>query len=269
MSDTYGPFNVRPGILDRATNFVDFLVRNRPGTSGYRLWVAKSVEDAYGTVANSGLAGSGGTALLSVPTGGIGQSPLVVRRGWRVEENRRGQTSFQMDPEDVSIGDDTTYYARLQEERAGVWNAVSAGAVLNANYPIRGPIMVVFPAAFHSASASVASLQVKAPKGTTCAAYAPPFIDPTVQVPLPLHLVLPKPANTVTITNLNAAGGEGLLVSYGLGQPMMLVAAGSTSIPTGGGYSQPGVREIILAANVGAASVVPVAIELSIGMEKV
>ncbi len=265
MSDTFGPLAVRPGILERSTHMIDFLVRNRPGTTGYRLWVSPSLEDAYGTLATSGLAGTGGTAVLETYAGGAGQTQSVTKRGWRVEESRRGQTSFRVDPEDVGISDEVFFFVRVQEQRAGIWMAVPALAPLNASYPIRGPILVVPTAAFHASSAGVITLQVLAPLGTGCVGGMNPFWDSTVQVPLPLHIVLPKPANTVIVKNGSA--GEAALVSYGMGMPMRTLDAGESSIPTGGGYSQPGVREIVIASDGTAIAAVPIIIELSIGME--
>jgi hypothetical protein len=48
---------------------------------------------------------------------------------------------------------------------------------------------------------------------------------------------------------------------------MVEVAAGEASTPTGGGYAQPGVKEIVIAADSTAKAAVPFAIEATIGME--
>ena len=267
MSNSFGPFGVRPGILERSTNLVDLVVRQRPGTEAFRLWVAPTLEDAYGTLAASGLAGTGGTMLMEVRAGGIEQTRGVVRRGLKVEECRRGSTSFQVDPADIAgCHDDQFFYARLQEQRAGAWMRVPAGAPLNGNYPLRGPILIVPNPQFLFASASVLSMQSLAPLATGCAGGQLPVVDQTVQTPLPLHIVLPRPAATVEIRNISAAG-DPLLVSFGLEMPMMELDAGDSSIPTGGGYAQPGVREIVVAAGPGAGAVVPFIIQATIGLE--
>jgi hypothetical protein len=261
----FGPFDVRSGLLERSTGILDVITRHRPGTTALRLWNANSIENAYGTLVGSGLAGSGGVNTLSVDVGTIGQTLRIIRRGNGVAECRRGLTSFQYALEDIGMSDDLLTYARVQEERAGVWSAVPAGAALNANYPIRGPILVIPQASFFACSANVLSLQASAPLATGCIAGAPPVFDNSVQTPLPLHLLLPRPGSTVCIKNLSV--GDTLLVSFGLSQPMLEIGAGESSIPTGGGYAQPGVKELILAADASASGVIPFSIETTIGME--
>jgi hypothetical protein len=48
---------------------------------------------------------------------------------------------------------------------------------------------------------------------------------------------------------MDAAGGDTLLVSFGLGQPMISIGPTLSLLPTGGGYSLPGVSEVIIASN--------------------
>jgi len=265
MSDTFGPFNVRPGVLQRSTNFQDLVLRQREGTTAYRLWVSPTIEDAYGTLANSGLAGTGGTNMLEVAKGSLGMTDGPRVRGWRVEESRRGQTSFLVDPRDVPLSDDVVIYHRVQEQRMGNWLAVPGAAILNPNTPISGPILVVPPAPFFAAAASVLSLQSIAPLMTGCTAGALPVVDETVQTPLPMHLVFPRPASTIIVRNLSV--GDTLLVSFGLGMPMIEVAPGEATIPTGGGYALPGVREIVVASWVQGQDAVPFSVEATIGMQ--
>jgi hypothetical protein len=267
MGETYGPFNVRCGVLQRSTNFVDLVVRQRPGTTAFRLWGSTSLAEAYGTLTGSNIAGSGGVNLLEAPVGGMAQSATVIRRNWRVEENRRGQTSFQFDSADYLTGlapfptDDQIVYLRVQEKRGGVWTAIT-GAIDN-GIPIRGPILIVPNPAAYGQAAAVLSLQTNAPTGTTCVAGTVPVVDPTVQIPLPMHIVMPRPAATLTITNQHAQ--DDLLVSFGLDQPMFIVGPGATSIPTGGGFSLAGVRELVVASNTG--DVIPFSIEMVIANE--
>lgn len=247
----FGPFAVSPGLLERATNFMDFIVKTRPGTTAYRLWMADTIENAYGTMAASGLAGSGGVDVMVVARNGIGQTAQIVRRGWRVEENRRGSTSFQVDPNDVvdagiSLADDHVLFARLQEQRAGTW-LVSPGPA-NLGYEIRGPIVVVPPKVLLASMPESISLQASAPLGTNCIAATVPVVDGTVQTPLPIHLYFARPASTLTLSNLSV--GDTLLYSMGLGQPMVSLGPGEETTPTGGAGDSPGVREIILAADV-------------------
>jgi hypothetical protein len=78
-----------------------------------------------------------------------------------------------------------------------------------------------------------------------------------------MHLVLPRPAATLTITNQDTE--DDLLISFGLDQPMFALGPGHSSVPTGGGYSLSGVREIVLASST--ASSVAFSIEMVIANE--
>lgn len=249
----YGPFDVRAGCLQRSPHLVDIIVRNRPGTSAYRLWGAKTLNDAYGTVVDSGLTGTGGTALLTATANTMAQSNRIVRRGATVAEVRRGQTSFQFDIDDFITPavpppfgpDDDMMFLRIQEQRAGAWLAVPAGAVKNANYPIRGPILVLPNASFYGSMSASLAVYGTAPKASDCVAGAAPVFDPTVQKPLPLHLVFPRPATSLIVRNLS--GSKTMLVAFGLGQPMITVAANGEIASSGGGWPPCDVRELILA----------------------
>jgi len=108
-------------------------------------------------------------------------------------------------------------------------------------------------------------MQALAPMNTGCVAGAPPVLSYDVQTALPLHIVFPRPAATVCVTN--QSDGDAMLVSFGLGMPMIVVGAGAQTVPTGGGYAQPGVRELVIAADPTAGAAVSFTIEATIGME--
>ena len=266
---TYGPFSTRARLLQRSTRLIDLVIRNRPGTTGYRIWGAQTLGDAYGTWATSGIAGSGGTMLLQTPAGRMAQSPTLLHAGRVVEESRKGLSSFQLDVEDhicTDVGpDDHFLFVRVQEQRAGVWLVVDPAAPLNAGKAILGPILIVPTATQSGMASSVISLYGEAPLATTCLPGAPPIIDPSLQIPPPLHLVMYHPAGSVTIRNLST--NDALLVSFGFGMPMSVAPKTVEMIPTGGGYSRPGVPEIILAAEATAGAVVPFGIEAVVGRE--
>lgn len=261
---SFGPFDVRPGVLQRSTDLLDIVTRARPGTSALRLWAADSLENSYGTLVGSGLAGSGGAVVLTAQAGRTVQTPAFARRGWRVEESRKGHTSFQFMPVDTGLSEDRMLYLRLQEQRMGNWLAVDPLAPNNAGWDIRGPILVVPPTYFYSSSASVISLQGLAPALTTSVAGDLPVFDPTVQAPLPIHIILPRLAATAEVTNV---GSDDMLVSFGLYMPMMLIESGESTVPTGGGYAQPSVREIIICADPSAGGAVGFTLEATIGNE--
>lgn len=251
-------FATRVGISQRFPHLIDLVVRNAPLVTDYRLWVSRSLDDAYGTVANSGVSGSGGTAILETRAGKMAVSPSIVRRGSAiVEETRRGQTSFMFDPDDYAgplpgplpsnvPSDDEYMYVRVQEKRATTgWAAVDGGAMLNAGMPLRGPILVVPDSFFFGRAASVISFAGTAPAGSACEVAKPPIYDPTGQKPMPMHIVFPRPMGSLTVRNMSDT--ESLLVCFGWGQPMVEVAKGDTILPTGGGYSLPGVSELFIA----------------------
>ena len=253
-------FANRVGVSQRFPHLIDVIVRNPPLVTDFRLWASRSLNDAYGTVEDSGLSGTGGTAILETRVNGLAASPSIVRRGAHtVAEVRRGQTSFMFDPDDYSDplpgplpsdvpSDDEYMCVRVQERRQTTgWAAVAAGATKNADMPFRGPILVVPDPFFFGRAASVMSLAGTAPAGSDCAVGVPPIFDPTGQKPMPMHIVFPRPMGSLTIRNMSAS--ESLLVCFGWGQPMVEVVKGDSILPTGGGYSLPGVTELIIAMN--------------------
>lgn len=251
--NTISPFSARVGVSRRSPHLVDLIIRNNPMVTDYRLWVSRSLNDAYGTVMDSGIAGTGGTQIMEARTNRMVISPKIELNGQAsVAEVRRGQTSFMFDVDDFivpagNIPSDGEYlFARVQEKRLTLgWAAVGALAVKNTNMPIRGSILVVPNAGFYGHAASVIALAGTAPAGSDCAAGVPPVIDQTVQKPMPMHIVFPRPLAVLTIRNIDPA--ESLLVSFGLGQPMIEVPFGQSISPTGGGYSLPGVSEVVVA----------------------
>lgn len=249
MSDRFGPFNVAPRVIQRSTNFVDLLVRDRPGTDMYRLWGANSVNNAYGNPTGSGVAGTGPTMMMTVPKGQMGQSASVVRRGWRVEESRKGQTSFQFDPDDYVVpavpppfvGDYAPNYVRLQENRAGAWLA-SAGPV-DPGLILAGPILIIPPARFYGESvAGTLNFTGIAPVGTGSSMGELPMFDPSLQSPQPMHIIFPKTCTNILVTPQEA--GKTLLMSFGLDDPMITVQDSNPFTMD----SSRGIKEIVLAA---------------------
>jgi hypothetical protein len=225
----------------------------------YRLWGAKSVNDAYDELFGIGVGGTGPTAMQTIPKDTMGQSATVIRRNWHVEEVRKDQTSFQFDPDDYVTpaipppfrGDDFPVYVRLQEHRAGQWLAVPAGAVHNANEPIRGPILVVPSVNFFASSVSGSiSFAGIAPAGTGCTSGNPPVVDSTVQTALPMHIIFPKTCSSIRITA--EVSGKTVLISRNLYEPMIPIQ--NTNPFQLDDDSNRGINEIVLAASVEAAS---------------
>lgn len=252
MSGSFGPFATRVGILDRSTDFIDLVVRNTPEMARLRLWGARTVDDAYGNLAGSGVGGAGCVQLMEGNVGSIIQTPSIAAR-WRVEESRRGLTSFQFDVRDFavppgSIGADDEYlFVRVQEWRktTGGWLQVAAGP--NTGWNIQGPILLIPTALyFYGMGGAAILIQGTAPAGTLCTFGHIPNLDETVTVPLPMHIVSPRPLTSIQIRNLDLANN--LLVSYGLGMPMTRIAQGANGISI---FGAPGVSEIVVAGEGG------------------
>lgn len=244
----YGPFNVAPRIIQRSTNFIDLMVRNRPGTNMYRLWGANNVNDAYGPLVGAGVSAISPTAMMTVIKDGVGQSLSVVRRNWRVEESRRGQTTFQFDMDDYVTPavpppfqpDEFPVFVRLQENRAGQWLTV-AGPVNN-GAPILGPMLYVPPVSWYGRMGTqTVTIYGIAPAGTGCALGQYPVVDTTVQTPLPMHFLLPK-VSSFKIIALEA--GKSLLFSSGLNGQMVTVTPDN---PLQFDDSLHGINEVVLA----------------------
>ena len=252
MSGSYGPFATRPGILQRSTDFVDLVIRNTPEMRRLRLWGARTLDDAYGNLVGSGVGGAGCSQLMEGDVGTIIQTPSVSAR-WRVEESRRGNTSFQFDVRDFalapgSIGSDDEYlFVRVQEMRktTNAWFQVAAGP--NAGWDIQGPILLIPTAKyFFGMGGAAVIVEGTAPAGTLCTFGHIPNLDETVTVPLPMHIIFPRPLTSVQIRNLDLANN--LLVSFGLGMPMTRIVQAGSDIAI---FGAPGVTEIVLAGEGG------------------
>ena len=256
MSSSYGPFVTRAGVLQRSTDFIDLMVRNNQEADAYRLWAANSVNNAYGNLtdggAGSGVGGAGPTLLLTAEKDQIARSVRAARAGAAaVVENRKGHTSFQVDMQDYpALGPDEHYtYVRVQERRMSTGGWLTVAGVNNNGLPILGPILIVPPRGFFSGGpAGTFTVVGTAPSNTGNVAGNPATIDETVQVPLPMHIVFPRPASAMVIRNDDAAGD--LLVSYGVGMPLLTVGQGSELVP-GLGHGQGTIRELFLAREAG------------------
>jgi len=253
MSDL-GPFAVRAGILQRFPHFIDLMVRQRLGTSAYRLWGAPTINDAYGDFVGSGVGGTGGSMLLTTPKDRIAQSAQASRAGAaQAAENRTGHACFQLDPEDYTPlvnGDAEVSFYRVQEKRATTGDWLTVVGAINNGEPLLGPILPVPAGAFYGMQTATLAFSGIAPSLTGCVAGKAPVIDETVQTPLPMHIALPRPAARLQIfnhggTSVGAADAI-LLVSFDRG-PMVRVFADESLDIGGFGHMAGLVSEIFLA----------------------
>lgn len=276
MSDL-GPQGIFPGIVDRKPHLIDLMLRARPGTSQFRLWGARTVNDAYGNYTgagnNSNVGGSGGVNLLTVDADSSFRSLQLERRNVMLIGSQRGLTRILLDLDDFFVNadpptvpeDGEVLFCRIQENRvaAGGFLAVAAGAAQNGDEPIKGPILVIPPAPWWTMRDPALTIQGLAPSNTGCTVGFPPLFDETtgiLQRPSPMHIVLPRPTSSVTIRNED--GANALFYSYGPGQPMSQVAAGSDFTSFGSA------REILVAssqANAAVAFSIDAVINLGVG----
>lgn len=242
----YGPFQTRVGLYQRFTNFIDLIVRNTPDVGAYKLWGSDTLNNAYGNPVGSGVGGVGSNDTGLIATlNGIARTLGASRAGCsKVPENRKGQTSFQVDPRDWAMPDEDLLYFRVQEQRqsTGGWMVVT-GPVNNGD-PILGPILVAPSVAFAQQASAMFGLLGTAPSATLCVEGRTPIFDVTAQVPNPMHIVFPLPISTIMIRNYDPV--EDLLFSYGKGQPMIRVPAGEAWVP-GAGHGANAVTEMLFA----------------------
>jgi hypothetical protein len=164
-----------------------------------------------------------------------------------IPENRNGTTQAAFDPDDFTFAgsaltlplDEQFLFMRVQENRNGVGLLDLAGDPTD---PVLGAIYMIPTAAVYGMPHPVFTTQATAPSDTGCVAGAPPIFDEdlTSAGPRPLYLVFPFPLTELTVRNLD--GANTMLMSFGPGQPMMTLPAGSETQLFSGGT-----KEMILA----------------------
>jgi len=154
------------GVVDRAPNYVDFMIRVDPAVSKYRLSVACSINDAYdltgGAPGTNGVVGVNAPFLIPLEflSGTLTRSQLIQKRGvGYLDESTRGQTRIILDisewygPANPSVPADTQHMFIRVEEFHRATNA----------WAPPGPIHIVPPANFYG----------NIPAGLTLAGTAP------------------------------------------------------------------------------------------------
>ena len=228
-----GPFQDTPQLVERTTNLIDLMMRNDPAIPAWRLYQHRTLNDAYGNPAgvggaNSGVGGAGPVEVLIVERDRSFWSPTIQRNGrGMVEENRRGQTRIVWDPDDYAgvdePADDEVRFLRLQEQQInGIWRTV-VGLVNNGD-PVLGPIFIVPNPIFFGTNIPILNVSGTAPANTGSTDGSVPVVNEDSQLPNPMHVVLPRPTSSITISN--HSGADELLVSFGLGQIMSSVDPG-------------------------------------------
>lgn len=253
MSDKLAPFARWPGLVERQTKYVDLMLRDEPDISGWRIWLAKTLNDAYGDLDTSGVGGTLASAhSIEVNRSGFFRSDTIRQRGILLTETTRGMARVLYDPDDFVVAanpqpfptDQEVAYLRVQQKRQATGNFLTVAGVTNNGDAIMGPILVAPSAKWFGQPRPILTLTGTAPSNTGCVSGSVPKVDVTVQTPLPMHIVLPRRTHTVGIQNEDAAGD--LLVSFGLDQEMTLIPNGKQEL-----FYSGGAREIVLARKTG------------------
>jgi hypothetical protein len=235
---SYGPWETRVELAERTTNLTHLYIRSRPDASIFRVYGHKTLEGVYGNPAatgggTSGVGGAGPTPFVDINQNGWWRSgSLIQRRLGFMGGSTRNQAHIMYDPIDLQTtapavfgGDEEWLFVRTQEFRPSLaaWNVVKG--VTNNGDPIMGPIVCIPPRAWlYSGRDPVFQFSGTAPANAQCAAGSNPSLDLDLQNPNPLHLILPRRAARVEIT----AGGQALLYSTGLYEPMVALGANAT-----------------------------------------
>lgn len=249
---TVRPFNTAVQLVERATNYVDLMIRDYPEASRFQLWAHRTLNDAYGDPTGSGVGGAKPVAFTTVNRGGAFRSPAVVKnkRGL-VEDSRKGMCRIQFDPDDYAgsdpafAPDSEFWFVRAQEYNTALAGFLVITGAVDTGDPILGPIYVVPTTAYFGMSHPALPLEGLAPMATGCVAGSVPAVDVTCQVPNPMHIVLPRYTKSVTI--LNRSGANTLLISTGLGVPMTAIGPTDDPMTVFGG-----VKELVVASAGGA-----------------
>lgn len=214
---------VVPRLVHRASGLVDLAIKNRPGVLGYRLSAAKDLDTAY----------TAPTAFLDVRVGDVFSSPTIQRnRAYRMNSSNRGLTRLWLDIDDYASatipGDDDVCFLRVSEETAG-------------GFLEPGPILVIPPPDFFETGRRSLTLVGSAPNLASRGNSLPPATA--------LRVFFPKFADELKVYNEEAAGGNDLYFSFGLGSNEMRVSANSSR-----GFSEAGANEFLIRGDSGAVS---------------
>lgn len=245
------PFDLFPQLLERKAHLVDMMVKNQVGVVEYRFWGAPTIDDAYGDPVGSGVGGAWPEEMFTVPQDSQYRSRCLIQRRWGwYGESMRGMTRTAWDPNDFSSdpatnfpSDDETLIVRIQERRLTAGWLEVTGAV-DTGRPKLGGLYVVPPASFFGMPNPGLTLHGTAPAGTGAVAGAVPPFDPDMQIPNPMHIVLPRSTQQCFVNNTSA---NTLLCSTGWGIPMISTPTTEDVIEFGGG-----VKELVFAGAGGA-----------------
>lgn len=211
-----------PNILDRSPGYAMLMFRNSPDITAYRVRVADSLDNAYGTF--NGVAGTGTEPLFDVTRGGFFRSNSVAAAGkGLLDTSRRGQTIAVYDPNDFYNPPTTTAtppdvqmaFLRVQVRPTG---GAFPGGATNLN---QSSICIMADPEFFSVPRPSLTLGGTAPDlGGAVLGMPPP--------PEALFFHVPAYGDAMVVVNLEPDGGDPLFISTGRHQPLAQVNANSS-----------------------------------------
>ena len=206
-----------PRLTTHSPGFVELVMRNSSDVSAYRLRAANTLDLAF----------TSSTAMVTVPRGATYKSRSLRKKrvGTSIYSNR-GLTFVQYDPEDFWVAGgnlphdrDTTFLVVEEQNAAGAFRP-------------EGPILVIPPPGFFSTTRPALIVAGTAPNVAASSTGVPP--DGA------LHFVLPRFADSTTITNSD--GANSLFVSFGPDSVEMEILYGQSVLLPDGAVSDVYVR---------------------------
>jgi hypothetical protein len=206
-----------PRLTTHSPGFVELVMRNSADVSAYRLRAANTLDLAFTT----------STEMVTVARGTTYKSRTLrqKRLGTSIYTNR-GLTFVQYDPEDFWVGGgnlphdaDTAYLVVEEQNAAGVFRP-------------EGPILVIPPPGFFTTTRPALIVAGSAPN----VAASPTGIPPAGA----LHFVLPRFADSTTVTNSDAA--TSLYISFGENSAEMEILYGQSVLLPDGAVSDVFIR---------------------------
>jgi hypothetical protein len=221
-----------PNVVDRQKNFLTLSWKNDDNLLGYRLRVANSLNDAYGTF--NGVVGVGTTALFDVGRGRTFISPEIRRKKTGISGDiTRGQTRATFDPgEFFGLSPEVPPDSALWFIRAQVTTLPTGG------FPLGFP-GGAFPGTFTAANQSNILIVgdptfFSVPRPAMTLYGTAPDIGAVPGLPAPPEALIfhvPAFADAMVLTN---HGPGDLYLAVGRNQPLMLIAALTTFSHTSG-----------------------------------
>jgi hypothetical protein len=221
-------------IVDRSENYASVFFRDRPGIRGYRIRVAKTLDEAYGPL--NGVGAVGTTAILDVPApGGFFRSRSIRGRGWGIlDEATRGQTRAMFDLDEHRIGFEATVppdrdvaFARVQvaTDATGGFPLGFPGGAFPGTLASQGPIVVLQNPGWFSTPRPAVSLSGTAPNIATAVAGGIPPADS-------MHFRVPAYGDSLVFINHSTT--DPIFLSMGPGIPFMQIDPSSQFSHTSG-----------------------------------